>query len=111
MTKSTVEIALLDEDEVKAVSKVLAAIMDDETDYDHLKPLIDAWSCLHEEYSRVYFFTDKPTTKEVEKAVDVIRKVDNLERKETVLEFIAYSSDPDVPEDHRPLPDYDGDIL
>ena len=111
MTNNSVEIGLLDEDEVKAVSKVLAAMMEKETDYDHLRPLLDAWYSLHEAYSRVYFFTDKPTVDEVETAVNVVKKAQDLDRKDIVLSFIDHHSDPSIPEEPRALPDYEGEVV
>lgn len=103
-----VEIAMLPEKEVQTVSKVLAALLKDETDFDHLKPLLDAWVRLHEDYSRVYFYTEMPSQKEVENALETVEKLqEDYDEFEFVDEFIVYETDPSVPQSSRSLPSVD----
>lgn len=100
-----VEIGMLPEDEVQTVSKVLAALLDNETDYDHLKPLLDAWVRLHEDYGRVYFYTDEPSEDEVLSAIETIKNLQvDYDEFQSVNEFILNETNPAIPEDSLSLP-------
>lgn len=103
-----VEIGLLPEDEVQTLSKVLAALMESETDFDHLKPLLDAWVRLHEDYSRVYFYTDKPTKQEVLNALETVENLqEEYDEFDYVDDFILTETNPAVPESSLSLPHVD----
>lgn len=99
------EIALYNREVINSVSKVIGKLLENETDYDHLKPLLDTWTTIHDSYSDVWFpDTDLVTKHDVLTCVEFLDHVDELEYSEYVKRTIIQSVNPK--HGHTPLPQF-----
>lgn len=101
------DIGLYSKDTIDAASTVIGRLLETETDYDHIKPLLDAWADLHDRYGLVWFpITEHLVYSDVITCLAFLRDVDDdIARKEYVQEAIEMAIDPQL--GSSPLPQFD----
>lgn len=100
------EIPMYERETIESVSRVIATLLENETDYDHIKPLLDAWADLHDRYGSVWFPNPNHTLqRDVVTCLAFLNEVDELERREYVQESIEMAIDPRL--GSSPLPQFE----
>lgn len=101
------DIGLYSKDTIGSVSMVIGKLLESETDYDHIKPLLDAWADLHDKYGLVWFpRTDHTLQRDVVTCLAFLRDVDDdIARQGYVQETIKMAIDPKL--GSSPLPQFD----